>query len=232
MLGLKVWSQWGVVCFALVSSQLARAQEVVEKPAQEPAPAAAAPSVAPAPQPTVPPGYMLVPAPSEDARTRYDVQYPQARGALPPGMELPYEEGDQIPAGYRLRHQPRRGLIIAGAVLTGTFWTLSMTGAAEDNFDHKSGFLVLPVLGPWLMLAAGGARDRDCETSDSGHCGDEPATRALLVLDGLVQTAGAAMLISGIAFPRKRLVRSDVTIGLAPSPVGEHGYGATAVGTF
>jgi hypothetical protein len=54
----------------------------------------------------------------------------------------------------------------------------------------------------------------------------------VLVLDGLTQVAGAVMLISGIALPRKRLVRSDVTIGLAPTPLGQHGYGASAVGTF
>jgi hypothetical protein len=177
---------------------------------------------------------MLVPIPSAAAETRYDVQYPQARGALPPGMELPYEEGDEIPAGYRVRKQPRRGLVIAGAILTGTAWTFSLTGAVGSNFEEKSGFLVVPVLGPWLMLAAGGARDRECASADEyDYCnGDKSGLRAMMVLDGLVQTAGAVMLVAGVALPRKRLVRTDVTIGLAPSPVGEHGYGASAVGTF
>jgi hypothetical protein len=183
---------------------------------------------------------MLVPAPNMAAETRYDVQYPQARGALPPGMELPYEEGDQIPSGYRLSSQPRKGLIIAGSIMTGAAWTFSLMGAVSSNFDNKSGFLIVPVLGPWLMLATGGASDRKstCSAADSGYCSDyeydqnRSGLRSVLVLDGLVQTAGAAMFLAGVAFPRKRLVRTDVTIGFAPTPMGERGYGATAVGTF
>lgn len=98
------------------------APEVAPVPATAtaaPAPAAApvpAKAAAPAPQQVaVPPGYMLVPIPQSSAETRYDVQYPQARGALPPGMELPYEEGDAVPEGYRVRTQPRKGLVIAGS---------------------------------------------------------------------------------------------------------------------
>jgi hypothetical protein len=41
--------------------------------------------------------------------------------------------------------------------------------------------------------------------------GDDSSTRAVLVLDGL-------MLVTGITLPRKRLVRSDVTVGLASTP--------------
>ena len=69
------------------------------------APPAAAPPAAAPPTYAVPPGYMLVPIPRSDGQTRYDVQYPQGRGALPPGMELPYEAGDPIPPGYRLFEQ-------------------------------------------------------------------------------------------------------------------------------
>src|SRR3954467_5642073 len=77
-------------------------------PAAAPAPVASPAPVAttaPAPAPPrawqpapVPQGYMLVPIPSgPTAGTRYDVQYPQARGVLPPGMELPYEVERRIP---------------------------------------------------------------------------------------------------------------------------------------
>src|SRR6188474_2050142 len=88
---------------------------------QPTAPPAAAPSTAP-PRVDVPPGYMLVPIRDPASATRYDVQYPQARGALPPGMELPYEDGDAIPAGYRVREQARRGLVIGGSIMTGVPW--------------------------------------------------------------------------------------------------------------
>jgi hypothetical protein len=178
---------------------------------------------------------MLVPIPQGLAETRYDVQYPQTRGALPPGMELPYEEGDVVPEGYRVRTQPRRGLVIAGSIVGGVPWAFSVMAAVDTNFEDKTGFLLVPALGPWLMLAAGGARDEPCDDSDSfdGYChGDNSSKRAVLVLDGLTQVAGAVMLVAGIALPRKRLIRSDVSIGLAPTPLGQNGYGASAVGTF
>jgi hypothetical protein len=40
------------------------------------------------------------------------------------------------------------------------------------------------------------------------------------------------MLVSGFHFPRKRLVREDVTVSFAPTPLGRGGYGIGAVGTF
>jgi len=181
---------------------------------------------------TVPPGYMLVPIPDPSQQTRYDVQYPQAKGALPPGMELPYEEGDPIPAGYRLRKQPRRGLIITGSILTGVPWALSVTAAVGADFDNKTGFLLVPALGPWLTLLAGGGKDDDCATSSDFCSGDNSGLRAVLVLDGLVQTTGAVLLVAGIAIPRQRLVRQDVTVGIVPALVGNDGYGLGAVGTF
>lgn len=216
-------------------SALSFAQAAPEPVAPAPvAPAPAAPATQPAPPASSAPpaGYKLVPIDEPSApSTRYDVQYPQRRGALPPGMELPYEDGDPIPPGYRVREQKRRGLIIAGSIVTGIPWMISLTAAVAADYDNKSGFLVIPALGPWLMLAAGGASDKDC-SGDTFCSGSRSGLRATLVLDGLVQTAGAIMFVSGFAFPRQRLVRNDVTIGFVPTTFGPQSYGVGAVGTF
>jgi hypothetical protein len=181
----------------------------------------------------VPPGYKLVPISEADATTRYDVQYPQRRGLLPPGMELPYEDGDAIPAGYRLRRQPRRGLIVGGSIMAGVPWVFSVTAAVANDFEDQSGFLLIPAIGPWLMLATGGASDSDCSSSSTdGSCGDRSDFRAILVLDGLVQTGGAVMVALGLKYPRKRLVRQDVTVSFAPTTLGRDGYGVGALGSF
>jgi hypothetical protein len=150
-------------------------------------------------------------------------------------MELPYTDGQTIPPGYRLVERNRRGLIIAGSVVTGVFWLFSVTGAVAADYEDKSGFLLLPALGPWLMLAAGGGKDEPCaqdEISAISSCGDRSALRAILVLDGIVQTAGAAMFVSGFAFPNRRLVRDDVTVGVVPVTLGRDGHGLGVVGTF
>ncbi|HTQ02206.1 MAG TPA: hypothetical protein VMI54_00065 [Polyangiaceae bacterium] len=193
--------------------------------APEPAPVAPAPPASPRPAPSTaaaPPGYMLVPIPQGNAETRYDVQYPQTRGALPPGMELPYEDGDPVPPGYRLLHQRRRGLIIAGSIVTGVPWALGLTVATSANFGDNSGLLVVPVLGPWLMLATNPVRE------DNGKAGE----RGVLVLDGLMQGAGAAMFFAGMFVPRVRLVRSDVVVSVVPLELGHGAHGLGAVGTF
>lgn len=198
-------------------------------------PPAAAPS-APSAPPPVPPGYMLVPIPSgpPPAETRYDVQYPQARGALPPGMELPYEEGDPIPPGYRVVKQIRRGLVIAGSITTGVPWALGVAAASSEDFKDNTGLLLIPVLGPWILLATDTARDQDCTTAGSTSvCTDsKSALRGVLVFDGLVQTAGATMFFAGMLIPRLRLVRRDVVVSVVPTTLGHGDYGLSAVGRF
>jgi hypothetical protein len=175
---------------------------------------------------------MLVPIPQGSADTRYNVNYPQTRGALPPGMELPYEEGDTIPQGYKLRTQPRRGLVIAGSIVTGVPWVFSVMAAVGADYDNKTGFLLIPAVGPWLTLLAGGGKNDECSSGDDFCNGDNSALRSVLVLDGLMQTAGAIMFVSGFAFPRTRLVRQDVTLSLLPTTLGRDGYGIGAIGTF
>lgn len=209
--------------------------------AAAPAPAAAAPAPAPAaataPSPAataVPPGYKLVRVEEEQGVPQGEAQSPPSRSSAPTGRELPYEVGDPIPPGYRLREQNRRGLIIAGSIVTGIPWIISVTAATGADFENKSGYLLVPGIGPWLMLLAGGASDRSCDdTSGYTLCETSRAgLRAVLVFDGLVQSAGAAMFASGFLFPRQRLVRQDLTVSIAPTTLAPGAYGVGAVGTF
>jgi len=178
-----------------------------------------------APQPVAPPGYVLVPAGSA-----YYTPVAPRRAA---SRDLPYSEGEPIPPGYHLEEHVRKGLVIGGAVTTGTLWMFSATAAVGDDFNHKTGYLMVPALGPWLMLAAGGGRD-NCSTDYMGRstCSIDAGVRALLFLDGVVQTAGAVMFAFGIGYPSKRLVPNNMNLSLAPMNLGKDGYGLGAVGTF
>jgi hypothetical protein len=182
------------------------------------------------PIPTAP-----APAASPQADTRYDVQYPQSRGALPPGMELPYEEGDPVPDGYRVVKQKRRGLIIAGSITTGVPWVLGVTAAVSNDFRDNTGLLLIPVIGPWAMLATDTARDGSCSSTSTSAdlcTASKAGVRGVLVLDGLVQLAGGTMFAAGMFFPRLRLVRKDVTVGFVPTTLGRGSYGLGAIGRF
>jgi hypothetical protein len=226
------------VAFAQATAPQTTAAPTAGSPAVAPAipgAVASAPAAAPAPMAApvavVPPGYALVPI-DNGAQTRYDVEYPQTQGALPPGMELPYEDGEPIPQGYRVVKQSRRGLVIAGSIVGGVGYGLSVTGAVGDDFNHSSGSLLVPVLGPWIMLALGGAKNECNSYTYGSYCNDNSGLRSMLVLDGLTQAVGATMLTIGIAYPKTRLVRKDVAVSMAPMPFGRDGYGIGAVGQF
>src|ERR1041384_2848682 len=121
---LKLFPAILTVGLGLSEAAFAQSAPTTSTPPVPPAPTTPTPRPAPppaAPTPVgVPPGYKLVRVDEPQESTRHDVQYPQRRGALPPGMELPYEEGDPIPPGYRLREQKRRGVGIAGALVRRT----------------------------------------------------------------------------------------------------------------
>jgi hypothetical protein len=75
-------------------------------------------------------------------------------------------------------------------------------------------FLV-PVLGPFLAL------------SEAGKL--EP----LMLIDGLAQTAGVAMMIAGIAWKQTVVVQhSSARVTLTPARIGVSGNGLALVGTF
>jgi hypothetical protein len=220
-------------------------------PTAQPAPAQPAPTQAPAPwgssagqappppagQPAQqapgyapPPGYKLVPV-QEQPQQQPQPQPQYQQPSTPP--ELPYSEGQAVPPGYRVVERSRRGLIIAGLVTTGVAWSFSVTAAVTADYEDNSGFLLIPVLGPWLMLATGGADDPPCTNdADIEFCESNAGLRGVLVLDGLVQTAGAVMFVLGVANPSKRLVRDDVSFRVVPMTIGKTGNGLGVVGTF
>jgi hypothetical protein len=121
----------------------------------------------------------------------------------------------------------RRGPVIAKAVVMGVPYVLGLSVASEGNFPNGSGWLVIPGVGPWITLAA---RD-ECQPTSTEFCTDD-GVRTLLILDALMQTAGATLLIVGIAVPKSQLVRNDVgSLHLVPV-AGPDQVGLAAIGTF
>jgi len=158
---------------------------------------------------------------------------------MPPGAipidtrprTLPYTEGEPIPPGYVVESKVRKGMVIPGAILLGAPYVLGLSIAALTDFDNQSGWLAVPIAGPWITLAA----RRKCHDDSFGNCTDT-ADRALdiyLVFDGLIQTAGAALLVAGMAAKKTELVRMDtVSVRFMPGPIGRDGYGGHVFGTF
>ncbi len=168
--------------------------EVVEQPdgyeyqepqPGQPAPAQPAPYVQPGqPQPGQP--QYAQPGQPQYAQPGYAPQYtPQPRL-----RREPYHEGMTIPPGGELIERRRTGMIISGAAVFGGMYlltvaaTASVTGGGISGGSGGEPVLYVPVVGPFIRAFHGG-------TIRGG--------RVFFVIDGLVQTVGATLLIVGLA---------------------------------
>lgn len=186
--------------------------------------------------PQAPPGYRAPVAGQQyPGYYPYSYQYPAGYGypsqySGPPS--LAYEEGKPGPNGYHLESQPRRGLVIAGAVTFGSTYLITLLAASSiaDDADHwdssdddddesKALPLFIPVLGPFIGISSLDA---------------SPVGSAWLVLDGIAQGAGLAMLVAGLAYPNKRWIRNDLGVEwtVAPTKAGRDGGGLGLIGRF
>lgn len=112
-------------------------------------------------------------------------------------------------------------------------YTLGVAIASGDDFDNHSGWLLVPVVGPWLLLATREDRcPRGGSTIDNNvDCDSDRGIRTLLVLDALMQTTGAVLFTWGMTSKTRRYVRNDLSLTIAPTQVSS-GYGLGAFGSF
>jgi hypothetical protein len=150
---------------------------------------------------------------------------------------LPYRSGLPVPPGYRVEHRPATGIIAGGLATLGIAYSTALVIAASANFEDGTGWLALPVVGPWAAI---GARSYHCSNDPllASKCVSgafsEVQTIAILSADGVVQTAGAVLFIVGLASGHDELVRSDVStsVRIRPRSVGTGGIGLGIDGHF
>jgi hypothetical protein len=126
--------------------------------------------------------------------------------------------GKPPPPGYHVESGIRRGPVIAGSIMFGTTYGLQVLIASAVDFEDDSEWLLVPVLGSWVFMG------RACDRGSDDGC-------SFLAIHGLTQTAGAVLLIYGLASKSKRYVRDDLGFQLAPVRIGT-GYGFSASGHF
>ena len=144
--------------------------------------------------------------------------------AAPPNLD-DWPESAAPPPGYHWNQKPRLGPIIAGASLLGATWALSaLVGsmAYDLSTPHDSNYewLLVPVAGPFVELT----HSKTAEGS------------VVLVIDGVAQFAGLALLVYGISSPVMHLERNEPATSLRVVPVpmvfGRDSGGLGVVGTF
>jgi hypothetical protein len=217
------------------------------------APQASAPAAAPravAPQASAPravaPRAVAPHSPPTAAPNLPPATPPDPTNVVPPGPSsaagfypalLPYRDGLPIPAGYRVEHRSASGLIGGGLASLLIAYTTAVVIGASAEFEGGTGWLVVPVIGPWAAI---GARSYSCENDPlrANACVNgafsEVQTMAILSADAVVQATGAVLFVAGLASGRDELVRSDlpVSVRVSPRAVGATGFGFGVDGRF
>ncbi len=158
---------------------------------------------------------------------------------------MPYREGLPVPQGYHLETKRSDGLVYGGLALWGIPYTSGLVVAAANGFDHGTGWLLVPVAGPFIGL---GSREINCnldrfETDPSVELKDleeqcldsaidEVTAVAFLTASGLFQTSGVLLLVAGLATSEEQLVRDDVSKVAIHPVVGPGQMGLIATGRF
>lgn len=131
---------------------------------------------------------------------------------------LAYEEGQPIPLGYELKTRATRRLLIMGAVgFSATYLPSAIAGGAVANVADYVGWgepLLIPLAGPFV--AVGVAHTKGLFT-------------LTLILDGLVQTAGAAIFIAGLVTEETIVTRVRNKSFSLPAPALLVGPGSAAL---
>jgi len=125
--------------------------------------------------------------------------------------ELHYQEGEPIPEGYHKDTKIRKGLVIGGAVTFGAVWLVTvLIGSVIVSVDEgiNSGTseytpLFVPVVGPFITMG----------TANIGS-----AAYAPLIINGVAQAGGVAMLVAGLAAKKTVLVRNDIATDVRTAP--------------
>jgi hypothetical protein len=157
---------------------------------------------------------------------------------LSPGARRPpryrYVEGTPLPEGYHLESRVNRGLVFGGAAMVGIPYLIGAFGTLSVLGEGNTGYLAIPVIGPWLTLAN---RSTNCgeigEPSPGGfECFSDEAGNGLLIASGVMQALGTAMIVFGVLNTREYAVADYAGLHITPVATPRGDYGLVVSGTL
>ena len=118
-------------------------------------------------------------------------------------------ESNEPPPGYHVETKARHGLIIAGSIVFGAVYMLGVASSSNQDSSSPSGYLVIPVLGPWIALAKLGSYDEatcDRQVSSDKICPSKDGASTAYKILGVGQLTGIALFTAAFVFPSTHLV--------------------------
>jgi hypothetical protein len=139
---------------------------------------------------------------------------------------------DNPPPGYHAESRIRGGLVLGGALLLAIPYVIGagVAAGADGDGNRRLDGLYVPVVGPFIAIAQerSFAGDRNDLTGVGNAFGG-----ALMIVDGILQVGGLAMVVVGVAAQKTVVVRDRNAQALARWPaVAVGARGAAARWTF
>lgn len=200
-----------VVAALVLIGTRAFAQQPMAPYGDEPAPPPAVAPIPPAPPTVIVPAPPMVPPPVVVPPPGPYYQAPQPYYYQPP-CPMP-------PRSFHEEMRPNYGLMVGGLVMFGASWSINAaTAYIADEWK-----LAVPIVGPFM----------ETQNVNTGDSGADRMLIGLLVFDGLIETAGAVMLVAGAITHHKVRVYDSPRISLSVVPTaGPAAGGLAAFGTF
>jgi hypothetical protein len=136
-------------------------------------------------------------------------------------------------------NHPATGLITGGLVGFGISYGTAMVFGAAQNFKNATGWLGLPIAGPWLAVA--NRQFEDCKTSTvelARRCVRDAVKEVQFVtfvaVDGVFQLATGVLTLAGFLSSRDELIREDLVpkVSLLPPGPGRREWALSVQGRF
>jgi hypothetical protein len=134
---------------------------------------------------------------------------------------------------HEAEYAPNGTLLASGVIVLGGSYAASVivAGTSDHDGDHH---LYVPIAGPWLDLTNRGS----CPVGSTA-CDNETTYKVLLVIDGVLQAAGALQIVGALLSPEPQDVTTERTAHaqsaflIAPTRMGMGaGYGVAALARF
>jgi len=152
---------------------------------------------------------------------------------------LPYYEGLPVPPGYRITERPATGIVTGGLVGLGISYGGGLIVGATQGFKNASGWLALPIAGPWLSIAE---RDYEqCKTSTVQQAREclrgavgEVQFITFVAVDGVFQLATGFLTLAGLLSTKQELTREDLVpkVTVTATGPGPSDLGVSIQGSF
>ena len=143
-----------------------------------------------------------------------------------------------MPPGYQVVYRPATGLLVGGLIGMGASYGAALIVGATQGFGNATGWLALPLAGPWLAIAE--RQYEQCRTAtvqQARRCVSKAVGEVQFItfvaVDGVFQLASSMLILAGAISGKDELIRQDlVHVDVRPSPTGSVDWAVSVQGNF